>query len=117
MPTYTLSWPPSTNSLWRAVRGRNILSRQYRLWQDKAEEELFAQGLVKVDGPVTIDIELNSPHKRRYDPDNRVKAILDMLVRTLILEDDNDSFIHRLTVYTQLGGFEGATVKIRKVRK
>ena len=42
-PTQTLffPWPPSTNDLWRACKGRNILSARYRSWRDAATKELM----------------------------------------------------------------------------
>ncbi len=116
MNTYVLSWPPSTNSLWRAFRGRNILSKQARIWSENASKELVEQKATLVSGPVTIDIELSSPTKRSYDPDNRVKALLDLLVKNGIIEDDNNSIVHKLSIYTQCGElFKGARVSIRKV--
>ena len=111
---YTVSWPPSTNDLWRAVKGRNILSRRARLWTEAASLELIAQGIERIIGPVHVRVELNSPWKRPYDPDNRIKALLDLLVKNSILEDDKDSIIHRLEIVTR--GFEatftGARVTI-----
>ena len=112
--TLILSWPPSTNDLWRAYRGRNILSRRARLWADAAGKELLSQNIKPVKGPVWVDIALQSPYKRSFDPDNRVKALLDLLVKHTILEQDNNHIIHRLTVYTQIVGFEGARVTIQE---
>ena len=39
-PTQTLffPWPPSTNDLWRACKGRNILSARYRSWKGCRDE-------------------------------------------------------------------------------
>ena len=44
-PTQTLffPWPPSTNDLWRACKGRNILSARYRSWRDAGTKELMIQ--------------------------------------------------------------------------
>jgi crossover junction endodeoxyribonuclease RusA len=110
--TYLLSWPPSTNDLWRAYKGRNILSRRARSWAEEAGKELLAQGIRSFKGPVHVGIELRSPYKRPFDPDNRVKALLDLLVKCAILEGDGNSNIHELHVYTQRDGFEGARVTI-----
>ena len=93
MTTYLVSWPPSTNGLWRAFRGRNILSRRARLWAESAAKELAEQRAKPIAGKVIIDIELNSPFKRSYDPDNRVKAVMDLLVKNGIIEDDSNQFV------------------------
>lgn len=114
MQTLTLSWPPSTNDLWRAFKGRNILSRKARAWYEAASLELLAQKAKPIKGPVWVTIALQSPFKRSYDPDNRIKCLLDLLVKNSILEGDSNSIIHRLTVYTQMVGFEGALVTIQE---
>ena len=116
MQQLKLSWPPSTNDLWRAYKGRNILSRRARLWAEEASKELLAQNAKPVKGPVYIEIALQSPFKRPYDPDNRIKALLDLLVKNAILEQDSNSIIHRLTVHTQITGFEGVMVTIQEVK-
>lgn len=113
--TYLLSWPPSTNDLWRAVNGRNILSRRARAWAETAGKEVLAQGLTTFPGPVTVDIDLQSPFRRPYDPDNRVKAVMDLLVKCAIIEGDSDRQVHRITVSTQESGFVGARVTITLV--
>ena len=56
---------------------------------------------------------MRSPHKRRYDPDNRIKAVFDLLVKNAVLERDDDSIIHSFAVFTQVDGFDGVTVTIR----
>ena len=38
--TVKLPWPPSTNSLWRSVRGKVVRSAAYRTWWDAAGWEL-----------------------------------------------------------------------------
>jgi Holliday junction resolvase RusA-like endonuclease len=114
LQSFVISWPPSTNSLWRAYRGRNILSRPARLWAIKAEKELLDQGARPTRGPVEVDIELCAPTRRAFDPDNRTKAVLDLLVKSYVIEDDNNSIVKRISV--SIGeGFVGARVTIRPV--
>jgi crossover junction endodeoxyribonuclease RusA len=111
-----LPWPPSTNTLWRAVRGRNILSEKYRAWRQAAGMELMMQQPKKHLGPVAITIELCSPDKRRWDIDNKTKATLDLLVEHGVIEDDSASILKELTV--RIGeGFTGAWVGIKPVLK
>jgi Holliday junction resolvase RusA-like endonuclease len=112
--TYVVSWPPSVNELWRSWNGRNILSSRARRWKAAAELELLAQKPVPVPGQVAIHIELASPYGRRFDPDNKVKALLDLLVKNGIIEDDSDKIIKEQRVTVDGEGFKGARVTITK---
>lgn len=109
--TFILPWPPSVNSIWRAYKGRNILSQPARIWNDTASKELIIQRPKRVFGPVTVTIELSPPTARSYDLDNRVKIILDLLVRNTVIQADNASIVQELTAKTG-SGFTGARVTI-----
>lgn len=37
---------------------------------------------------LAVTIKLHAPNKRRFDIDNRVKAVLDALVRAQVFDDD-----------------------------
>jgi crossover junction endodeoxyribonuclease RusA len=109
--TLIISWPPSTNSLWRACAGRNVLSARYRAWRNTAGLELMAQRPKKHSGPVTIAIELSPPDRRSFDIDNRSKALLDLLVMCNVIERDSSDILRELSI--RLGeGFSGARVTI-----
>lgn len=108
---FILSWPPSTNSLWRAFKGRNILSRRARLWSESASIELLAQGAKPIKGQVQVEIEFSSPTKHLYDLDNRIKAVLDLLVHNSIIEADDCSVVKRIVARVG-SGFTGAKVVI-----
>ena len=110
---YRLSWPPSVNSIWRQFRGRTILSKQGRLWYEKAKAELAAQKSVLIIGPVSIHIKLCSPTRRSYDPDNKVKGLFDSLVRSKVIEDDNYKIIRHYSVEVDEGGLAGAEITIK----
>lgn len=88
-----LPWPPTVNDIWRAVKGRNILSKRYRSWRARALAELVVQRergrLNPVSGPVTVSIDLYPPDGRIFDIDNRIKACLDALVEACIIEADD----------------------------
>ena len=111
--TICLSWPPSQNALWRAFRGRTILSKQGRLWYEQAAKELLAQGAAKMVGPVIINVELAAPTRRSYDPDNKIKALFDSLVKSAIIEDDSNLIIKHYTVSVDGAGFQGARITLR----
>lgn len=109
--TFLLSWPPSVNDIWRAVKGRNILSGRYRLWRDTAAKELMIQRPVPFSWQVSILIELCPPDNRAYDLDNRVKAIFDLLVHNHVITSDSHKIVREFTV--RVGeGFTGARVTV-----
>lgn len=91
------------------------MSAQARAWKASAELELVAQRPEPVAGPVQIDIELASPTRRKFDPDNRVKALLDLLVKNGVIEADDNSVLKKFSVSVDGEGFCGARVTIRKV--
>lgn len=108
---YFLSWPPSQNALWRAYNGRNILSAQGRQWYKTAADELLCQRARPIKGPVVIQVDLAAPTRREYDPDNKVKALFDSLVKSGIIEDDSNRIIKRHSVSVD-GESVGAKVTI-----
>ena len=111
--TFVLTWPVSTNDLWRAVRGRNILSAKAREWAKTASLELIAQRARPIKGRVAINIELSSPNYQPYDPDNRVKAVLDLHVKNLVIDSDNHRTVRRHVVEVcDDGSFTGARVTV-----
>src|SRR6476620_12266894 len=111
MHTITLPWPPSANSIWRSVGGRNVASEGYRAWKRTAGLELMVQRPKKHTGPVSVEIRLSPPDRRRYDLDNRVKPVLDALVTGGIIEGDDTRIVRRIVI--ELGdGDPGACVTI-----
>lgn len=109
--TFLLPWPVSCNAIWRAYRGRNILSQPARAWNDIASKELAIQRPKPITGPVSVTIELSPPTKRSYDLDNRIKICLDLMVRSAIIEADNASIVRELHVSVGTG-FTGARVTV-----
>lgn len=105
-----LSWPPSTNQLWRSFNGRNILSAAARDWFKSAGTELLAQKARPVHGEIAVEISLCSPYKKPFDPDNRVKAVLDLLVKNALIDSDSDKTIKCLTV--RCGCEPGAEIRV-----
>jgi crossover junction endodeoxyribonuclease RusA len=78
--------PPSVNGMYATARGRRIKSRKYRAWLTEAGWELQRQKVGCVGGPWEIDVAL--PADLRGDIDNRCKAILDLLVKHRVVDDD-----------------------------
>ncbi|MGE4471065.1 MAG: RusA family crossover junction endodeoxyribonuclease [Desulfovibrio sp.] len=91
----TLPYPPSVNRIWRAVNGRNILSKHGRLYRlavksvvvkARAQEEI-PKGPIK--GGLVCVLEVYPPDNRRRDLDNVSKAILDGLTHAKVWLDDS----------------------------
>ena len=93
-----LPYPPS---VWRlyAGKGKNRhKSDAYRTWLDEAWLAVQRQPRQPaLSGPVSMDIALGRPDKRRRDLDNPLKAIADLLVSAGVLEDDSQ--VEKLNVY------------------
>lgn len=114
--TYTLPWPPSVNTLWRAVRGRNILSKRGREFYEDGQRVLLPQPRPSSPllGRVSVTITLLPPTRRGYDIDNRTKAVLDLLTKAGIWADDEQ--VTRLLVEkgeVTKGGAAVVTVEAR----
>jgi len=78
--------PPSTNKLFVNVPGRGrVKSSEYRKWRDTAGRSIQSQPHAKVPGRVSITIEVR---RGRGDIDNKVKAVLDLLVLHRLIDDD-----------------------------
>jgi len=87
-----LPWPPSVNTYWRAVRGRNIVSKKGRAYRQQAAEILahrFAGAARPIyTGRVRLIIWAFPPDRRRRDLDNLTKVPLDCL-EGYVYENDN----------------------------
>ena len=88
-------WPPTTNTLYRTVAGRMVISKRAR--------QFYRDGLpyVKTSHPplagrLSLTIHLYPPDKRRRDLDNHLKGLLDLLTKCQVWEDDSQ--VDELTV-------------------
>lgn len=80
--------PPSANSIWRAVGGRVLKSRDYRSWLTAAAYLLRAQAKGRIEGPYALHVEFCPPDRRKRDLDNRIKALSDAITEAGLVEDD-----------------------------
>lgn len=111
-----LPWPPSSNNLFanaRKGRGR-YPTKRYAEWHDEAARALTLQRARPISGPVTVTILLNSPTKRPYDLDNRVKPILDLLTSLSLIDDDRADIVTKITV-ERSSGFTGAWLLVEPI--
>ena len=86
-----MKWPVTVNSMYRSIRGRNILSkkaREYYDWFLKTHPPLNSAHSL----PVKITMLFHPPRNFRYDIDNYFKNILDCLTKGKILLDDSQIY-------------------------
>lgn len=106
--SFTLPYPVSVNGAFKLHNGRR-LSKEYRAWRDAAGLELRAQKPERHKGKVTVQIDLVAPDRRIRDADNVLKALLDLIVKHGVIEDDSNRFLRTI----QIGwADEGAPVTI-----
>lgn len=86
----SMPWPPSTNSIWRNVGSKTVLSKTARAYRNKARGELLAQGMAnkKLSGRVAMRVTLYPGDNRAFDIDNKLKALLDALTYSKVWLDD-----------------------------
>lgn len=105
--TYTLPWPPSVNHYWRSVliggKPRTLLSKEGREFKQAAVGAVLQQRRgpsAPLSGRLAIAVTLFPPDRRRYDLDNRLKAVLDSLTEARVWEDDR----HVKIIHLEEGG-------------
>ncbi len=83
-----LRLPPSANNLFANVPGKGrVKTQRYRAWITAAGWELKIQRPAPIAGPVSISIGLKRS-SALADLDGKIKALLDLLVRHSLIEDD-----------------------------
>lgn len=98
MSVLLLPYPPSVNRLWRFAGSRMYRTKVYRDWAEDAQRHAAAQKPIPtITGPVSLDLAVGRPDRRRRDLDNVNKAVLDLLQHIEVLEDD--SLVHKLVSY------------------
>lgn len=100
MYTYTLPWPPTTNTYYRFTGGRPKLSKTGRAYRQLTAMKIRTQGrpVDPIQGPAHVKLTLHPPDDRRRDADNYLKALLDTLVTSGVLADDCRGQIEQITV-------------------
>lgn len=102
--TIELPYPPSMNTLWRSVGGRNILSEAGRAYRRQGLTSLLVVPRAdRACWPFTerlaVTINVHPPDRRRRDLDNIPKAVLDLLTHGGVYLDDSQ--IDRLLIQRQ----------------
>lgn len=118
--------PPSVNNAYATVlrrdskgiqRPRRIKTVRNNTWANSAGWELLSQPRRRFRGRVAVRIMLGERGTGPYsDADNRVKAMLDLLVTHQVIAGDDSRYVRRVTVgWTDQ--IKGCRVRITEVRK
>lgn len=106
-----LPMPPSTNNMFVNVAGKGrVRSQEYKGWAKAAGWIVKAQRIRKFDVPVTVRIEVNNPRGLGFDIDNRIKAVLDILVSTEVIVDDSAKWVRGIEIKVMDSGAECVVV-------
>jgi crossover junction endodeoxyribonuclease RusA len=87
---FTMPWPPSVGSCWRAYQNRFILSKKGRQYRKDAIKSLVDLNLFdkSLSEKLSVTVILNPPTLGRYDVDNFTKALFDALTHGGFWVDD-----------------------------
>jgi len=109
-----ITYPPSANRLWRAVRGRQIKSAEYRQWLEaNAAHALAWPRVVALDGHYALHVVATAPDKRRRDLDNLLKPIGDLIQHLGLVTDDKN--MRRLTAEWGSAPSAGVQITIKPI--
>lgn len=90
MITVNLPYPPSANRLWRAVRGRQIKSAEYRAWLVEAQAAITqARICASMPGAYHLEIHATRPDWRARDLDNLIKPLGDAIAAAGLVINDS----------------------------
>lgn len=87
-----IPWPPSVNQYYRhlskgKLAGRTLISEKGRAYRAAVADVRFPE--YGIAGPVSVDIRLYPPDRRRRDIDNVLKALFDAMTHAGVWLDDS----------------------------
>ena len=109
--------PPTVNHLYRTSRsGVRYKTPQGREWQSVTAAIIAAAKTnhKPYSGDVALEIVFRTADRRRWDLDNRVKALQDCLAMAGVIEDDRQ--IQRLHVERQAGPKTATVVTVLEIQ-
>lgn len=115
-----LPFSPSVNTYYRKFNNRMVMSPKGREFKKTVKQIIDDQELSGSFGPddrLKVEIDLSAPTRRKYDIDNRIKAVLDSLQDSGVFEDDEqiDCLVVNRKPITQREGY--AIVKIEVIKQ
>lgn len=87
MINLTLPFPPTVNHMWGFAGKRKYLKKEAHEFR-RIVQEACVEAKAKIHGRIAIYIALYPPTKRKFDLDNRIKALQDALEHAGVYLDD-----------------------------
>lgn len=84
-----LPLPPGVNNLFKNARRGRVRTDRYNAWIGEAGLKLNVQRPEHVSGPFVATMVFVRPDRRRRDLDSLAKAVLDLLVKHGVTDDDH----------------------------
>lgn len=107
----TLPFPPSVNTYYRRGAHATYMSKQGREYKAKVSDYIAESNTPKLGSArLALDIVLWPKDKRKYDIDNRLKAILDSLQDAGVFDDDEQ--IDQINIFRGSGEVKGGQAKV-----
>jgi len=87
---YELPYPPSVNNYWHATGKRRYISPAGKKFTEEVFAVVKSQGSKSFgDASLGISVMIHPRSKRKFDLDNTLKAILDVLMKANVYDDDS----------------------------
>lgn len=111
MIVLNLPFPPSVNTYYRRGAHATYMSKNGRDYKKAVAEYISESGTPKLgQARLSLEIVLWPKDKRKYDIDNRIKALLDSLQDAGVFDDDEQ--IDQINVYRGTGEHKGGQARV-----
>jgi crossover junction endodeoxyribonuclease RusA len=111
MIIFTLPFPPSVNTYYRRGAHATYMSKQGREYKCKVADYIAESGTPKLGtARLRLEIVLWPKDKRKFDIDNRIKALLDSLQDAGVFDDDEQK--DQINIYRGSGTVTGGQARV-----
>ena len=111
MIVLNLPFPPSVNTYYRRGAHATYMSKNGREYKQAVAEYIAESNTPKLGAArLSLEIVLWPKDKRKYDIDNRIKALLDSLQDAGVFDDDEQ--IDQINVYRGTGEHKGGQARV-----
>lgn len=122
VPIYTFSLlgniPSKKNSrknIWKRGRVYNIPSKAYTTWENQKLIAMQKNKIPVFDFPIKLDITVYYNDGIRRDLDNRLNSILDLMVKSGMIKDDNYFIVQSISIKAIRDNYSKTVIQIYKI--